>query len=836
MKNYITYAKTTDAVLPFEAPHRHIAYLAASESIVLLENDGTLPLNIGKIALYGAGAKYTIKGGTGSGEVNERHSVSIFEGLEDAGFEITTKRWLNDYHAAYTHEIQKIEDEVKAAFKKLDFSTYMGLFMKTAIYPYGRKITLQDVKESQTDTCIYVIARQSGEGCERKLESNDFMLSDIEKENIRFCTEHYAKTIVVLNTGASFDTGFTEEIPGINALIYFCQQGCAGGSAFADIITGKVTPSGKLTDTWIRSYDDVPFGKEYSYLNGNLEDEDYLEDIYVGYRYYDTFHVPVRYPFGYGLSYTTFDTHFHSVKRDEDMITVKARVRNTGSTYSGKEVVQLYASCPQGQMTKEYQRLCAFSKTKSLAPGEEDIVVLTFPASYLASYDEEVSAYILEKGDYLLRMGNSSKNTRICTVLTLPQNICLSSHANICPVKKELDVLICDITEPENTNLSGIPHIELWPDDVVTTIYGYQKLPICPYEKIKAKLKTLTVDERIELVIGAGLLDMLMNSSYVKVPGVAGNTTSKLLHKGIVNIALSDGPAGIRFQRRSTITKNGTAKMVDMQFDMMKHFPNFIKRILCGNPDKEQVYYQYATAFPVATAMAQTWNTDLLEAMGNAVGEEMETYGITFWLAPGMNIHRNPLCGRNFEYYSEDPLLSGKMAAAITRGVQHHPGHYVTLKHFCGNNQEENRNQVSSNMTERALREIYLRGFEIAVREGHAKGLMSSYNKLNGVYTSNSHDLLTKVLRQEWGFDGLVMTDWTATGSGRSNPYKCISSGNDLIMPGSSYDKKMIKQAIKAGILSRKDLNRCAANVLTAIENGRQDIRSTATAIENISL
>ena len=318
--------------------------------------------------------------------------------------------------------------------------------------------------------------------------------------------------------------------------------------------------------------------------------------------------------------------------------------------------------------------------------------------------------------------------------------------------------------------------------------------------------------------------DMLMNSSYIKVPGAAGNTTSSLLGKGIVNIALADGPAGLRIQRRSTIGKNGTAKMVDMQIDMMKYFPEIFKKFLCGNPDKEPVYYQFTTAFPVATAMAQTWNLNLLEEMGNAVAEEMQEYGVTFWLAPALNIHRNPLCGRNFEYYSEDPLLSGKMAAAITKGVQKHSGCFVTIKHYCGNNQEENRNHVSSNMTERALREIYLRGFEIAVRESNAKGLMTSYNKINGIYANNSKDLLTHVLRQEWGFDGLVMTDWTATAKGQSDPAKCIESGNDLLMPGSSSDKKRIKKAIRDGKLTRRDLNRCAGRVLDAIQQSQPRI------------
>ncbi|MDY2754640.1 MAG: glycoside hydrolase family 3 N-terminal domain-containing protein [Blautia obeum] len=823
MKNYITYAKTNDHILPYEELHRQVAYRAATEGIVLLENDGTLPISRGKVAMYGAGVEYTIKGGTGSGEVNERHSVSILEGMETAGFEITTKKWLTDYASEYENGLRELEEKIKSSLKKLDLHTYLSVFLQSYHYPFGRLITDQDLKDSDTDTCIYIVARQSGEGTERKLDNYDFQLSDIEKQNIRFCTEHYKKTIVVLNIGSSFDTSFMDEIPGINALIYLCQLGTAGGTAFADILTGKVTPSGKLTDTWVKSYADVPFGMDYSYLNGNLENENYREDIYVGYRYYDSFQITPRYPFGYGLSYTTFDIQYQDIIKDIDAISVSVKVTNTGACYSGKEIVQLYVSCPQGRLSKEYQRLCAFAKTSILAPGQEENLTLQFPLSALTSYDETLAAFILEAGTYLIRIGGNSQQTTICAAIDIEKEICLSKHKNICPVQTPLKTLTPPaIHLPDADSIDD--HIIITPHDVATVTYLYNELPVTTERKLTEKLKTLTVKERIQLVVGAGMKDMLMNSSYIKVPGAAGNTTSSLLGKGIVNIALADGPAGLRIQRRSTIGKNGTAKMVDMQIDMMKYFPEIFKKFLCGNPDKEPVYYQFTTAFPVATAMAQTWNLDLLEEMGNAVAEEMQEYGVTFWLAPALNIHRNPLCGRNFEYYSEDPLLSGKMAAAITKGVQKHSGCFVTIKHYCGNNQEENRNHVSSNMTERALREIYLRGFEIAVRESNAKGLMTSYNKINGIYANNSKDLLTHVLRQEWGFDGLVMTDWTATAKGQSDPAKCIESGNDLLMPGSSSDKKRIKKAIRDGKLTRRDLNRCAGRVLDAIQQSQPRI------------
>jgi len=321
----------------------------------------------------------------------------------------------------------------------------------------------------------------------------------------------------------------------------------------------------------------------------------------------------------------------------------------------------------------------------------------------------------------------------------------------------------------------------------------------------------------VELVVGAGLSTVLFSKNYFNAPGAVGNTTSKLVKKGIINITLADGPAGLRLQKTSAVNKRGKVKMIDTQLDFMNYLPKLIKRFLFGNPEKDDLIYQYTTAFPVELALAQTWNTDLLEEIGRAVSIEMAEYGITFWLAPGLNIHRNPLCGRNFEYYSEDPYLTGKLAAALTRGVQSIEGNYVTLKHYCANNQEDNRNRVSSNLNERALREVYLRGFEIVVREAKAKGVMTSYNWVNGTYTANSHDLCTKVLRNEWGFEGVVMTDWFSTGKGLGNNGLCMKAGNDLIMPGGRYYKMEILAELKKGNIEEEDLRRCAANVLRSI-------------------
>jgi beta-glucosidase len=796
-----------------EREHQELAYRAALEGIVLLENNGALPVKPGKIALYGAGAEKTIKGGTGSGEVNERHSVSILEGLEKAGYTITTGKWINDYNRLFEEALEAYKAEVAKQMRLFKIYEIMETPFR---YPYGREITDADIKESDTDTCIYVVARQAGEGADRKLDNGDYSLTEIEKKNIGKCAESYKKTIVVINVGSVFDLGFMEEIPGINALLYFCQQGMQGGRAFADILSGKSTPSGKLVDTWPKKYDDIPFAREYSYLNGDLENEYYREGIYVGYRYFDAFNVEPRYEFGYGLGYTGFDIKFSEAVVDKTKVMVKVKVQNTGDRFTGKEVVQLYVSCPQNNLAKEYQRLAAFSKTRELKPGETQELELEIDLKSLASYHEERASFILEQGDYIVRLGNSSRNTVPCAVITLDQKVVLSRHKNICKPQSKIE----EIKPPEviyKDDLSDVKKLMVKAADFETITYEYKNPPVCSDKKVDELLKKLSIKEMVELVVGAGLSSSFFSKNYFNAPGAIGNTTSKLVKKGIINITLADGPAGLRLQKTSAVNKRGKIRMIDAQIEFLNYLPKLIKRFLFGNPEKDDLIYQFTTAFPVELALAQTWNTNLLEEIGRAVSIEMAEYGITFWLAPGLNIHRNPLCGRNFEYYSEDPYLTGKLAAALTRGVQSIEGNYVTLKHYCANNQEDNRNRVSSDLNERALREVYLRGFEIAVREAKAKGVMTSYNRVNGTYTANSHDLCTKVLRNEWGFEGVVMTDWFSTGKGLGNNGLCMKAGNDLIMPGGRYYKKEILAELKKGNIEEEDLRRCAANVLRSI-------------------
>ncbi len=806
----LTKASYSAAVTQREKENLQVAYRAACEAMVLLKNDGALPFRGKKVALYGPGASMTIKGGTGSGEVNERHTVSILEGLEDRGFTVTTRDWIEAYERSYA--------EAEDAYKKAKLGRILRdpkaagqLFFETFRGPAGAVPTEAQIASSDTDSCIYVLSRQAGEGGDRKAEKGDFFLTDEEKQTIRICAEAYANFLLVINCGSAMDMAFAEEIPGINAIIYICQLGTEGGHAFADVVSGEVSPSGKLSDTWARHYEDIPFAKDYSYLNGNLAEEYYQEGIYVGYRYFDSFGVDPAYPFGFGLSYTTFDIRAGEAAMDGTKVSLEAAVTNTGDSYSGREVVQLYVSAPQGQLHKEYQSLAAFGKTEVLAPGESQTVFLSFDMKCLSSYREEDNSFVLEAGDYILRLGNSSRNTVPAAVVTLDETLVVSRHTGICPLREPMEELKSQYRE-EAYLPEDLPRLELKSLDTVTYAYGTPEE--CKDVKVQAFLDGLKISEMVEILVGCGMFGAV---TRFDLPGSVGNTTSKFWDRGLANVALCDGPAGLRIQKRSTVDKKGKVKPVEMALSIYDVAPELLKKLVLGDPNKETVLYQYTTAFPVANALAQTWNVPLLEEVGTAIYREMKEYGCTYWLAPAVNIHRNPLCGRNFEYFSEDPRLSGVMAAAIARGVQQEEGFYVTVKHFACNNQEDNRNRVSSNLSQRALREIYLRAFETVVREGGAKSVMTSYNKVNGVYAPNSHDLCTKVLRNEWGFEGVVMTDWFSTNKGLASNAQCMSAGNDMIMPGSAAAKREILQGLKSGQIQEKDIRRCCANVVKSI-------------------
>lgn len=610
--------------------------------------------------------------------------------------------------------------------------------------------------------------------------------------------------------------GILDEVE-ISAVLYFCQQGMEGGNALADILTGKINPSGKLVDTWVRKYTDIPYAKEYSYLSGDTTQEYYKEGIYVGYRYFDTFQVKPRYFFGEGLSYTSFRMSAKRIAYEKSKIVAEVQVENTGD-FSGKEVVQMYAALPSGKLEKEKRRLVAFAKTKLLKPGEKEMVRLQFQIADLSSYEEAQAAYIVEAGAYVLEVGNAIHRTSAVAVLTLEQTVVIRTVKNLCRSKTQISQL--KRPKIEAYVPTDVPQIVIPSEEILTEKIRYGKTEQYRDEKTDAILDGMRMKDLAEICVGAGINGMF-NGKGIACPGAIGRTTDRFFKKGLPNANLSDGPAGLRLLKVSSITKKGKVKMKEYIMSIIEFLPPFMLRKITVNEKKDELLYQFTTAFPVGTALAQSWNPELLERIGYGISQEMEKYYVTYWLAPAMNIHRNPLCGRNFEYFSEDPLVTGKMAAALTRGVQRLSGNYATIKHFAANNQEDNRNQSNSNVDERALREIYLRGFEIAVKEGQPKAVMSSYNKINGTYAANSYELLTEILRNEWGFDGIVMTDWFATGKDQAQDDAAIAAGNDMIMPGMDADKKNLVKAVKQGMLAEQDLKKAAANIVRQLVGSR---------------
>ena len=847
----IVLAGTTKEPDEIELANRALARRAASEGFVLLENDGTLPLQTKKVALYGSGARRTVKGGTGSGAVRERYSVSIEEGLRNAGIEISTAGWLDRFDAFYEETYAAYRREAEEAVKGMtDFYQILRTVKDhTYLYPTGVPVTeddyLKDRREG-VDTAIYVLTRQAGEGLDRKNIPGDYRPDATELSNLKIISGQYRHLIVVVNVGGMMDLSFLDEIR-FSALVYFAQGGEEGGNALADVLTGKQNFSGKLTETWAENYNDYPGSDGYSYAGKDPHQQDYVEGIYVGYRYFDTFGVKPRYSFGYGLSYTTFDIHMESLAQDGRTLVSEVTVRNTGSV-RGAEVVQIYVSVPEGTSGAEAKRLAGFARTSELEPGREERITISFPVDALTRYDEESSSYILEKGDYILRAGNTStgnprdrrpsEHLEAAAVITVSEDLITEKCTPVCPLRKSLPLLTPDesaarhAAEPENHEIV-LTRLVLNPATIRTLEHFYKS----PEPKPDPIVSVMSEDQLVRTVVGGGTHG---KDSVVLAIGASGTTSGSLYEElGIPNVVLSDGPAGLHLSPQIVELPDGTYKAARVP-EVLKVYERYMfgaagagMKAQLAAPSDGILHYQYATAWPCSQLLAQSWDRDLLCSVGDGIGKEMEKFGVTVWLGPGMNIQRNPLCGRAFEYYSEDPVLSGTLAAAVVSGVQSHPGKGCSVKHFVCNNCEWNRNYSSSNVTERALREIYLKGFEIAVKTSSPMSVMASYNMVNGTYVNNSYDLLVKVLRDEWGFQGLVVSDWDSMKADPKDPLKPVSGDVlkapaaqcDLIMPGRPDQITALKEGLTDGTVRREDLQRSAARILAVVR------QNTAAAV-----
>ncbi len=856
------YAPQTDQVTENETRHGELSRKAAGECVVLLENDGTLPLEKGqKIALFGMGANYTVKGGTGSGDVNSRSSVTIEEGLRQEGFVITTGDWLSRNRKKREAAQAAYLAEMEIRSKETGMPVVLLGFNYPFVIPDAAAITEEDLQAADTDTAIYVISRNSGEGSDRFDKRGDYLASEAELRDLTLLTGHFEKVILILNIGGVMDLSEIRAIKGIRAIVLMNQLGNIGGLAIADVLDGEVTPSGKLTDTWAKSYADYPSSATFSHNNGNTDDDDYAEGIYVGYRYFDTYGVEPLYPFGYGLSYTQFELEPAGIARNGEEIEVSVKVTNAGNTYAGKEVVQVYVSAPQGALDKPVKELKAYGKTSILRPGESKVLTIAFPARSLASYSEEKAAWVLEAGEYTILVGQDSRNVKAAGVVKLSQEIVAEQDRNLFPADPARKTPLeerkgrqggANAEGLENAALKSagnVSVIELSKDVLATktTVYvcEHPELTAAVAEKVTlqdVKAGKYTVEDLVSQLTDRELAsycsgrfakegeDFVIGMASM-VPGGAGDTSSICEEsRGIRPLIMADGPAGLRLQPHFKARRSGQILPGGAVFgDAIEPFPDY------ENPEDVVDYYQYTTAIPIGWGLAQSWNTELIEEVADMVGEEMETFGIDIWLAPAMNIHRNPLCGRNFEYYSEDPVVSGMTAAAITKGVQSHPGKAVCIKHFAANNQEDNRYCTNAHISERAFREIYLKGFEICIRKEQPISIMTSYNLVNGVHTANSRDLLQSATRDEWGYEGFIMTDWYSTQRmeglmSADSRYDVgdvaggVYAGNDVQMPGSQWIEDTIVEALESGksskagfTVTKGDLQFCAANVIKAV-------------------
>ncbi len=751
---------------------------AGAEGTVLLRNDGVLPLDKSReIAVFGRVQLDWFYVGYGSGgDVIKPYAVNLIDGLKNDGARLnepllrTYREWCEKNppdHGFWGHWPRCYEE---------------------------MPVTEKQIKEAAetSEYAVIVIGRSAGEDRENELSEGSYLLTKDEKSLIARVATEFKKLVIILNVGSVIDMAWEDEIPLCDtAILLPFQGGMESGNAAADVLLGVSEPSGRLTDTVAKNYELYPSAADF----GNADYNNYSEDIYVGYRYFETFDkCAVKYPFGYGLSYTKFAKNAEITSITETDVSVSAVVKNTGSR-GGKDVVELYAAAPQGALGKPARVLCAFRKTELLAPNESAEYELKFPVSMLASYDDSgvtghKSCYVLEAGEYELFLGGDVRSAEKIGSFTVSETRVTEQLKEVSAPKTAFARLINKNGEKayEKTPVST----EKLKDIILKNLpesaeNGNRNLTLNDVKNGRCTLKEFVAELSSAELEAISRGDYTMNSPLGAKgnAGALGGVLKSLRDKGISPLITTDGPSGIRLKACCSL-------------------------------------------LPVGTALAAMWNTDLAGEIYAKIGAEMKEKGSDILLAPGMNIHRNPLCGRNFEYFSEDPLITGKTAAAIVKGIQS-AGVSACPKHFACNNQETNRTKNDSRVSERALREIYLKGFEICVKEAKPLCLMTSYNKVNGVWSHYNYDLCTRILRGEWGFEGLVMTDWwmqyTASPEFpnlKDNAYR-VRAGVDVLMPGGKRsgrrkpDGTLLRTYGKPDGITLGEMQRTAEHVLGVV-------------------
>lgn len=770
--------------------------IAAAQGAVLLKNEkNALPAGAQeKLSVFGRTQLDYYRSGTGSGgAVNVAYSVNLAEGLKNSGRIQLNEELLAVY---------------EAWIKENPFDNGGGGW---AAEPWCQKempLSEELVKKAAaaSDKALVVIGRTAGEDQDNLNEQGSYLLTSKEEDMLDKVTRHFSSVIVLLNVGNMIDTSWLEKEEWkekIQAVLYVWHGGMEGGNAAADIITGKVTPCGKLSDTIAYQISDYPSDANHGDIHKNV----YQEDIYVGYRYFETFcPEKVQFPFGFGLSYTDFSIPCCSGVVKDDAIVFELQIQNTGKEYNGREVVQVYLEAPQGKLGKAARELVGFAKTKLLECGEKQTMQITVPLKRLASYDDSgvtghKSCYVMEAGTYRFHIGNSIRNTK--PVLIDGQEGYVLEKLRIVKKLEEVcaPVEAFERMKPGCQKADGAYELTYETAPQSTTDLGkriQQRLPksypitgdcgirLQDVADKKAQMETfiaqLNEKELAAIVRGEGMC------SYKVTSGTAaafGGVTRSLLAYGIPAGCCADGPSGIRMD-------NGAL----------------------------------ATQLPIGTLLACTFDLKLVYELFKLQGQELVRNEVDTLLGPGINIHRHPLNGRNFEYFSEDPLLNGLCAAAIAKGIGE-SGAHATVKHYACNSQETKRHEINAIVSERALREIYVKGFELAVSEGNVKSIMTSYNAVNGHWSASNYDLNTTLLRKEWGYTGIVMTDWWASMNdvvcggkeSKTDTKDMIRAQNDLYMvvPNDSAEtnenKDNTEDALQKKELTIGELQRSAANI-----------------------
>ncbi len=825
-----------------------LAKTLAEEGIVMLKNENRLlPLKPGTpVAVFGRAQLQTLIGGSGSGASSSREATILLEEVKRAG--LIPAEVVESYYRGEVSRILEEEPGIEEARAKFE-----GLISSGMIYEvFGRytcpapefalsKELVEGVDHGTTALCI--LGRGSGgEECDRRVEE-DYYLTKSEREMVELVARHFTKVVLILNVNGFIDLSWRKEYPSIQAVLYMGTAGEQGAAALAGLLVGRGTPSGKLPATMALSYEDyssspyfatnkdrpetIPVYRDYGLSaeeNGSSGFEKspvalYQEGIYVGYRYFDTFHREVLYPFGYGLSYAQFRMEYLSSKVENESLALSVKVTNTSGEYSGKEVVQVYISAPEGKIEKPYQELIVYEKTALLAPGESEVLQLRLPFAELAVYEEETASYKIEEGDYYIRVGNSSRDTQMIGKIGVPATIIAASYKNrlrINPANRnklkflrrgeqtpgqdgketktrERARLLCTLnpsmisckTQKEASGLTSVPAI-------AGTLFDVKEGKL-PMENFVAQF---SAEELAVLVNGYG--------PGLPFGGLGGNYPATIAYESGDEIASCTHPSGMAGYVSPALTRYGIPSV------HYKDGPAGVQMI----------------AWPTGMSMACTFNQRLLYEFGHACGTEAELLQVDSWLAPGVNIQRSPIGGRNFEYYSEDPRHTGFCGLAITLGVEENNKVTACPKHFALNEQETYRrgsvkkswDALDSIVEERAAREIYLKPFEMIVRGSRVSTIMTSFNKINGIFAAGNKELCIGILREEWGYKGIVVTDWgdmdiVVDGA------DAVAAGNDIIMPGGPPVIRQVLEGYQEGRCSLEDLRKAVSNLLYFVMN-----------------